>query len=170
MVVAAVDLLGRVSAPARQPLRVMPLGTGDVEVTLTMSRSTDLDLYVTDPAGVTIYYGNANSASGGRLDLDANAACSSNMDVNAEHVFYAPGRAPAGTYRVRVAHFESCIAGEPVDYRITVRNCGETAVLSGRFTGDGDTRVCTMEPDGGVEWCHDVLRFDVLPCAGAAAP
>ena len=40
--------------------------------------------------------------SGGALDLDANAACGSNMGVNTEHVYWPRGMAPAGTYTVYV--------------------------------------------------------------------
>lgn len=170
MRIAAIDLEGRVSSYAERRLSVMPVGKGDVEVTLTMTRATDLDLYVVDPTGVVVYYGNTSSLSGGRLDLDANAACGSNMGVNNEHVFWSRGAAPAGTYMVRVANFQSCIGGGPVDYRITIRNCGETAVLSGRFTGSGDSTTCTSAPGANRNWCQDVVEFDVTPCETAAPP
>ncbi len=163
MRVAAVDLQGRVSPWQRRELRVMPLGTGDVEVALSMSESTDLDLYVTSPSGTVIYYGNTR-AGGGHLDLDANSACNGNMGVNNEHVFWPRGAAPAGQYFVRVANFSSCIGGRPVDYRITVRNCGETAVFSGRFTGTGDGANCTVDPGTRQDWCQQVVAFDVTPC------
>ena len=68
----------------------------------------------------------------------------------------------------RVAHYRSCIGGRGVDYRVTVRNCGETAVFRGRFEGEGDTRTC-MEapPDAQPGWCQQVVSFDVTPCAAA---
>lgn len=163
--VAAVDMAGRVSPFARRQLRVHPVGTGDLEVTLSMSEATDLDLYVVDPTGVTVYYGNTSAFTGGHLDLDANAGCGSNMGVNNEHVFWPPGRAPAGTYQVRVANFRSCIQGRAVDYRVTVRNCGETAVFAGSFEGSGDTRVCTEAPGTQRGWCQQVVTFEVTPCA-----
>ena len=169
MYVAAVDLAGRVSPYVTRRLSVLPVGTGDVEVTLTMTQATDLDLYVVDPSGVAVYYGNDGSFSGGELDLDANAACSGNMGVNNEHIFWEQGRAPAGTYTVRVANFESCIGGAPVDYRVTVQSCGETAVFSGRFEGMGDTRDCTSSPGGERGWCQDVVEFEVSPCEGRPA-
>jgi hypothetical protein len=169
MYVAAVDLEGRVSPYLQRRLRVMPVGTGDVEVTVTMTRSTDLDLYVIDPSGNTVYYGNANSESGGRLDLDANAACSSNMGIDNEHIFWPSGAAPAGTYTVRVAHFESCIANEPFDYRVTVENCGETVVLTGHFEGAGNTETCDTMSRDDPSWCQEVVEFEVTPCEGGAA-
>ncbi len=162
--VAAVDLDGRLSPWRTRPVHVMPLGTGDIEVALTMDQATDLDLYVVDPSGGVTYYGNTHTGSGGQLDLDANAGCSGNMGVNSEHIFWSQGRAPAGTYQVRVAHFESCIQGAPVTYRLTVRNCGETAVFEGRFDGQGDSRSCLQDPGAARNWCQQVVSFDVDPC------
>lgn len=164
MRMAAIDEQGRVSPWITRNLNVLPVGTGDVEVALTMSEPTDLDLYVTDPLGATIYYGNTTSMSGGHLDLDANAACSSNLGVNNEHVYWGQGRAPRGTYSVRVAHFESCIQGRPVEYRVTVRNCGETVVLSGRFVGEGATTRCLSSGQSPGS-CQDVVSFVVPSCA-----
>lgn len=163
--VAAVDMAGRISPWQTRHLTVMPLGTGDVEVALTMSEATDLDLYVVDPAGQVIYYGNRRTGNQGQLDLDANSACSGNMGVNAEHVFWPTGMAPAGTYQVRVSNYSSCINSRPVDYRISVRNCGESAVFSGQFVGEGNSRNCTTDPGSDRNWCQQVLSFDVTPCA-----
>lgn len=162
--IAAIDSDGRVSPWVVRQLSVVPVGTGDVEVALAMTESTDLDLYVTDPTSSTIYYANTSGPTGGHLDLDANAGCGSNMGVNAEHVFWPQGRAPRGSYTVRVANFESCIQGRPVDYRVTVRACGETVVLSGRFVGDGDSATC-LNTDGDATKCQDVVRFVVPACA-----
>lgn len=164
--IAAVDTAGRTSPWVERRLQVMPTGTGDVEVSLSMTETTDLDLYVVSPTGVVVYYGNTDGATGGHLDLDANAACSSNMGTDNEHIFWPRGRAPAGTYQVRVSHWRSCIGGRPVDYRITVRNCGETAVFSGSFTGEGNSDTCDRDPSGAGDrnWCQRVVDFDVTPC------
>jgi hypothetical protein len=161
--IAAIDAGGRISPYVSRPLSILPVGTGDVEVALTMSEATDLDLYVTDPTGTTVYFGNTTGVSSGQLDLDANAGCGSNLGVDNEHVFWERGRAPRGTYTVRVAHYASCIEGRPVDYRVTVRNCGETAVLTGRFVGRGQSETCLV---GGQDpsWCQDVVSFVVPPC------
>ncbi|MEM1414811.1 MAG: hypothetical protein AAGH15_07915 [Myxococcota bacterium] len=164
---AAVDVGGRRSPWVTRELRVLPVGAGDVEVTLAMSAATDLDLYVVGPAGVAVYYGQ-KSGGGGRLDLDANAACESNLGVDTEHVVWPRGSAPPGTYQVRVANYESCIGDAPVDYRVTVRACGEVAVLAGRFPGAGDPRECLMDPaPGDLAWCQRAVTFDVPPCAVA---
>ena len=163
MRVAAVDGQGRVSAPITRELSVMAVGAGQVEVTLWMSEPTDLDLYVTDPAGQTVYYGNRSVLSGGQLDLDANAACGSNMGVDNEHVYWR-GNAPAGTFRVNVSHYESCVGGRPIDYRVTVHACGETVVLTGRFDGPANGSQCFTSGPGSRSWCQEVVTFDVPPC------
>ena len=164
MRIGAVDSSGRVSPLVTRELSVLSVGAGDVEVTLTMTEATDLDLYVTDPAGVTIFYANTRSVSGGHLDLDANAACSSNVGVDNEHTFWPRGGAPVGTYRVNVAHFRNCIQGRSVDYRVTVSACGETVVLSGRFEGAGLSERCMNAGPGDRAWCQNVVTFDVPPC------
>lgn len=163
MRVASQDATGRVSTSVERTLRVLPLGTGDLEVTLTMDRATDLDLYVAGPTGTMVYYEHT-SGFGAELDLDANAACESNMGVNTEHVFFAESGAVAGTYHVRVAHWRTCIGGAEVDYRVTIRNCGETAVLTGSFDGEGNNAVCKADPGDDRDWCQQVVSFEVTPC------
>ncbi|MCB9597436.1 MAG: hypothetical protein H6719_32240 [Sandaracinaceae bacterium] len=165
MRVAAVDAQGRASAPVSRDLEIHAVGAGDVEVTLTMGEATDMDLYVTDPSGVQIYFGNRDAFSGGHLDLDANAACSSNMGVDNEHIYWPAGRAPAGTYVVHVAHYESCISGRAVSYRVTVRACGETVVLTGSFDGRATSQVCRAPTPSDRAWCQEVLRFEMPGCA-----
>ncbi|MBX3274182.1 MAG: hypothetical protein KF729_28200 [Sandaracinaceae bacterium] len=166
MRIAATDLEGRVGPAVGRELEVNAVGAGDVEVTLTMGEATDMDLYVTDPSGVLVYYGNTSSFTGARLDLDANAACSSNLGVDNEHVFWPVGTAPAGTYRVHVAHYQSCISGRAVAYRVTVRACGETVVLTGRFDGAARGTACRSAPGPSDRtWCQDVVSFDMPGCA-----
>ncbi len=164
MYIAAEDQDGNISNYVTRQLQVVPVGSGDLEVTLTMSQATDLDLYVHEPNGTIIYYRDISSFSGGHLDLDANAACSGNMGVNNEHIYWPRGQAPAGTYSVRVANYMSCIGGAQVDYQVTVRNCGEVAVFAGSFTGQGRREPCTYSPANDAAWCHDVVRFVVTPC------
>lgn len=162
MEVAAIDMNGMRSPWVSRPIRVLPVGKGDLEVTLTMDQATDLDLYVIEPTGQTIYYGNTSSSTGGHLDLDANAGCGSNMGVNNEHVYWSSA-APAGRYEVRVSNFTSCINNGRVNYRVTVRNCGETAVFAGSFVGDGGGSSCRTQATNPSE-CQQVVTFEVDPC------
>lgn len=168
MRVASVDRQGRASTPVSRALSVVAVGSGDVEVTLTMGEATDLDLYVTDPTGVVVYFGNTNAFSGGHLDLDANAACSSNVGVDNEHIYWPAGRAPVGRYRVHVAHYQSCIQNRPVAYRVTVSACGETAVFTGRFDGTSRPQACRSAPTpGDRSWCQQVVTFDMPGCTAS---
>lgn len=88
------------------PLTV--LGSGDVQITLRWSNTNDLDLHVIDPNGDEISYVTRQSPSGGMLDVDANASCSSATSSPRENIFWPLGSAPAGSYTVRVVFFKSC--------------------------------------------------------------
>ena len=164
MTTATVDRDGRAGPPITRLVEVLPVGAGQIEVTLHMSEPTDLDLYVDDPSGGTIYYGNRDTPSSGHLDLDANAACNANVGLDTEHIYFASGMAPPGRYRVRVAHYMSCVNGRPVDYRLTIRNCGELVVLRGQFQGNGNQGQCLATTGNDPVACQEVVDFDAAPC------
>jgi hypothetical protein len=103
------------------------LGTGDVQVTLRWWSTVDLDLSVTDPAGEMVYFSHPAGASGGRLDRDANYPCDTATASPVENVFWPPGGAPAGPYRVTVTYRTSCGDRGPQDYELIVRLDGEVA-------------------------------------------
>ncbi len=89
-------------APAPAPETPTPgFGTGDVRATLTWTGDCDLDLHVTDPSGVEIYYGNPSSPTGGQLDVDAIPG-SGDTGSHIENVFWPTGGAPGGAYRAFV--------------------------------------------------------------------
>ncbi|MDH5492176.1 MAG: hypothetical protein OEY14_09495, partial [Myxococcales bacterium] len=71
---------------------------------------------------------------------------------------------PAGTYIVRVAHYENCNGNRAVGYRISVNNCGETAVFTGSFAGVGDRTTCDRDPGSQQQWCQSVVSFELEPC------
>jgi hypothetical protein len=109
-------------------IRVEPcVGDGDVKVALRWSTVADLDLYVTDPAGEIIYYGNPTSASGGQLDVDANAGCSDQTTTPVENIFWETGTAPAGTYGVQVYIWSTCdVPASPFSVTVTMGDSEET--------------------------------------------
>ena len=80
---------------------------GNIQVTAAWQTASDIDLHVTDPMNEEVYYGHRQSASGGVLDHDANAACSS-APPTAENVYWASPTPPRGTYRARVVSYEQC--------------------------------------------------------------
>jgi len=115
---------------------VRNVGTGGVQVSVSWNSVADVDLYLVEPSGNTIYYGNRQSASGGVLDLDSNAACSG-PDLRNENINWPSQSPPGGTYTVRVNYWDAC--GAPsTDWLITVRAPGQPVrTFRGRYTGDG---------------------------------
>lgn len=97
------------------------LGTGDVQVTLRWGSTADLDLAVIDPAGSRIDFTTPTSPSGGELDVDSNAACSSATTSPVENVFWPPGQSPEGEYTVIVSYWAECgDATGPQSYELSV--------------------------------------------------
>ena len=80
---------------------------GNIQVTAAWQTSSDVDLHVLDPSGAEIYYAQRSSASGGRLDHDANAACRPEPPT-VENVYWDSPSPPSGTYRVRVVAYDMC--------------------------------------------------------------
>jgi hypothetical protein len=113
------------------------LGTGDIQVTLRWASTDDLDLYVTDPNGQTVYFGNRQIPSGGQLDVDANAACSGSTQTPIENVFWPAGQAPQGNYTVEVDLWSRCSGGTPgeIPFEIRLLVQGQTQTINGSVGG-----------------------------------
>ena len=120
------------------PLSVIAVGTGDVQVNVTWDSKADVDLHVIDPTQQEVYWAGRTSTTGGTLDLDSNAGCGSD-GPRAENVFWASGLiAPRGEYRIRVDYWSSCGVAL-TNYVVTVNARGKPPqVFSGVFTGTGD--------------------------------
>lgn len=128
---------GKFGATSNVQATVTSVGSGDVQVSLSWDTPSDLDLHVVGPDSSEIYYGNRTSPSGGQLDLDSNPAC--DIDgINNENVTWPTGRAPSGTYIVRVDDFDGCNT-QTTHYVVTVTVAGKSPqVFQGTFTGPGD--------------------------------
>jgi hypothetical protein len=114
------------------------LGTGDVQVTLIWHDTNDIDLHVTDPAGAEIFYASRSSASGGKLDVDANAGCTTTTSEPRENIFWPTGGAPTGKYMVKVVYFDNCT--EPATssgFEVTLLLDGKTSQLLSGSVGPG---------------------------------
>lgn len=144
----AVGSGGALGAYSSATVRVIAVGTGDVQVSASWSDTSDVDLHVVDPSGEEIYFGNKTSASGGELDLDSNAGCSGDPDpvnpngpevhLNNENIVWPAGAAPSGTYTVRLAYWSACSVSAPTDWVVTVATAGGTPqIFTGQFTGPG---------------------------------
>jgi hypothetical protein len=126
---------GIVGPYAEQSLRVLGVGTGDVQVSVAWNGKTDVDLHVVDPNGEEIYYAHKTAASGGRLDLDSNPACQID-NKNNENVFFPKDTSPHGTYKVYVYYYDACNQAKS-DWVVTVLVKGQpTQTFRGTFTGD----------------------------------
>lgn len=130
----AVGSGGTVGQYAAQTLDVYHVGTGDVQVSVSWTGASDVDLHVFDPNGEEVYFANKQAASGGTLDLDSNPACTIDH-INNENVVWPTGSAPRGDYTVEVHYFADC--GVPrSDYVVTVAIKGhEPQVFTGSFVG-----------------------------------
>lgn len=115
------------------------LQTGDVQVTLRWDTSDDLDLYVRDPNGDEVYFGNQSVPSGGILDVDANAGCDARMAAPVENIFWPPNQGAPGDYVVTVDLFSYCGAENPINFTITTLVQGVTQSQSGTVSAEQRT-------------------------------
>lgn len=122
------------------------LGTGDVQVTLRWQGPADLDLHVIDPEGQEVWFAAPQSASGGTLDVDANAECDA-LPRPVENIFWPTGGAPRGIYQVKVVLFQMCQSTAPTDYEVTITVDGDVVdVINAQITTEGES--------------HPVANFD----------
>lgn len=84
---------------------------GAIQITVAWNTGADLDLYVTDPAGETLYYNEQSRqlASGGRLDHDARGDCRlEQAHTRIENAFWPGPRVPSGEYKVALHYWGPC--------------------------------------------------------------
>ncbi len=131
------DSSGKVGAISKISTRVLPAGSGEVQVNVSWDTASDVDLHVVDPRGDEVYWSNTSVASGGKLDLDSNAGCSID-NKNSENINWPAGQAPSGTYTVRVDYWSSCGVAS-TNYVVRVNNGTRIDTYRGTFTGSGDS-------------------------------
>jgi hypothetical protein len=130
----AVETDGAVSSYVVQPLQIHHVGTGDVQISVSWTGASDVDLRVTDPAGELVYFDNPSSESGGTLDLDSNASCTID-GVNSENIVWPAGHAPHGDYQVTLVYHDDCGVARS-DYVVTVARADhESEMITGSFVG-----------------------------------
>lgn len=120
-------------------------GTGAVQVTLAWDSGADLDLYITDPSGQTLFYNenNRTSPSGGQLDHDARGDCRPDQPhPRIENAFW-PDAVP-GTYRVEIANFGPCGAEGTTPTTVSVSIRGQVAGVF-EYTLEPEQRVQVVE-------------------------
>jgi hypothetical protein len=134
---------GNLGPYASQSVRILQVGTGDIQVSVAWDDSADVDLHVIDPNNEEIYFAHRDAASGGTLDLDANAACHRNTFgdgspaafVSNENVVWPTSQAIPGTYKVVLDYWSDC--GNPkTDWVVTLqRRNAQPQIFTGTFTG-----------------------------------
>lgn len=127
---------GATGTYAGRNVTVIQAVAGQVQVSVSWTGASDVDLHVVEPSGEEIYYGYEVSNTGGTLDLDSNAGCAID-NINNENITWTTG-APTGTYTVRLDYWDACGVAQS-DYVVTVQRQGaQPLVFQGTFTGPGD--------------------------------
>jgi hypothetical protein len=111
--------------------------SGTLQITLGWATGADLDLYVVEPNGNQIYYGQTQSSSGGYLDRDARGVCTDGQ--TGENIYWTGGP-PGGHYIVQVNYYEAdaCNVG-PTTFVVSVAFNGEIVGAYQYTIGFGDT-------------------------------
>ena len=110
---------------AEAAIRLITVGTGDVQVSAAWNSPADVDLYVVDPNGEEIFYGHRDAAD---------------LGVVLQHGGEAVGPIRSGvhgTYTVRINYWASCNAAS-TNWVVTVRTRTSGArTYTGSFSGLG---------------------------------
>jgi hypothetical protein len=133
------DTSGRISNRQRVLITVLRLGTGAIQISLSWDTATDQDLWVTDPSGTLIYYGNKTSRNtGGALDRD---------DVDGygpENIFWE--NAPDGKYTVQVNDY----SGRSIvnNYYVTINTPSKTKTFTGTTSYGSTANIVVFNKKG----------------------
>jgi uncharacterized protein YfaP (DUF2135 family) len=96
--------------------------SGDVQVTVGWNNGADIDLYVTDPSGATLFYNEQHKRSriGGHLDHDARGDCRREQKNPRIENAYWPAPARPGKYSVALHYFSPCAHGGTTEATLSV--------------------------------------------------
>ena len=156
-----VDGAGRsTTSTVRMLVKPMPVGGGDLQVSLLWNSPADIDLHVIDAWDEEIYYANSESESGGILDHDSNAACNESLDHPIENIYWPQGTAPSGTYTAYARVWSECDTTD-LSWHLVIRIGGHTVVDE---TGYGDSVGYTVNLGTGA------VRVDRTPARLGHAP
>jgi hypothetical protein len=124
--------------------------SGAIQITVGWNSGADIDLYVTDPSGATLYYNEDHKRSpiGGHLDHDARGNCRREQKNPRIENAYWPGPAHAGKYRVELNYFSPCAQATTTEATLTV-------VVDGQLLGTYRYR---LEPEQRIEALSFVKR------------
>lgn len=115
------------SSPRPIRFKVLDVGTGDVQISMTWDTQSDVDLWLIEPDGTKIYYADKTSVSGGELDFD------NTVEYGPENIYYTSA-APSGHYTVKVNYYSG--APTPTHYNVVVKNGSNISTYEGTLTVD----------------------------------
>lgn len=95
---------------------------GAVQITVGWNSGADIDLYVTDPSGATLYYNEHHKRSGigGHLDHDARGDCRREQANPRIENAYWPRPARSGNYAVELNYFSPCARAATTEVTLSV--------------------------------------------------
>ena len=131
------DDIGQISNFIETRIGLVKVGTGALQVSLAWDSTPDIDLWITDPSGIEIYYRHKSSPTGGELDLD-------DRDGFGPENIYWTQDAPDGVYKIEVDYYHgSGKDGQPggtgpTDYTVTINGLGSHRVFVGSLNTHGD--------------------------------
>jgi hypothetical protein len=128
---------------SKDDLDDLPGSDGVLQIGLSWDTDmTDVDLWVTDPFGEKLYYGNPTSNSGGYLDRD-------DVDGFGPENIYWSGDIPDGDYFIQVNYFSGQVV---TNYTIKVTNgLGYSGTFVGTLQYGGETNnVITIHKSGNI--------------------
>jgi hypothetical protein len=124
--IAGIDEDGNVGIADSIKVITIDAALGNLAVSCEWDELVDIDLYLQEPNGDTIYFDNPTSANLGYLDMDSNPFCWLDS-INTENIYYEDYAAvEAGTYNVLLRYLSNCNVSDTVQYAITITFDGDT--------------------------------------------
>jgi hypothetical protein len=167
VIVAIIDKNGEISEYYTTTITLVEAGAGTLQVSLTFNNDKDIDLHLIEPHGALfsekhIGFNNRESANGGELDLDSNAAC--DIDgVNNENITYsAEDYIEPGKYTVYVDMYQNCDPSIATNFVLTIFYEGKLLQtvegrnpITGTFPVNEPSNTCDLQSIRPV--CHFVI-------------
>jgi len=128
-----------ISKPVEEELKVIKVGNGALQISLSWNNTDDVDLYVWTPSGERLFWNNRKSSHSDKkdsLDIDANYNCHKDSiakGINAENVYFG-NPLDTGSYKVAVQLYNKC-STEPREgarYNVTANVKGEFIDFGGK--------------------------------------
>lgn len=121
-----------------ESVRGVEVKVGDPQFTLIWNTPVDLDLYVTEPGGKTIWWNDRNGQQGGELDVD------NTEGFGPENIYWLRqgangakelGPGPPGEYRWHVEYYGGNNGTPmPTKWKVRIKHAGKVEFIQGRVT------------------------------------